>query len=337
VGKIMRRIILLVMFAIITSVNATAQLNYKNIPTEDKYPVQILESDDEVVLYKARTMRYDRLRKRLYVANSGDHNILVFDDDLKYIGSFGREGQGPGEFEQLQGMDICGSGKLVVAEWGRIQVFDESYHYLSGFPVNLYGFGAWRICVDSRDNIYINDAKSDSLFYICDYNGNQLEKFGSIYPYQYRRSIAIENRVLFYIDSHDDLFCVFENYPILRKYDREHNLVFKKNVENLPEVKWRKKWWDKRSAHRVAPNLYLAKVYFIGFCVDEQYINLSCNTGPGPEPVYVFDKLDGKLVKKLLLHPSVKDEITPGHFLECDDQYIYTIEISNMRVLRYEK
>ena len=333
----MPRIQFLFTFIFILAFGAIAQVNYKNIHTEDKYPVQILESDNEVIFNKAPTLRYDRIRKKLYVVNSGDYNILIFDEDLKYIGSFGRKGQGPCEFEYLQGMDISRSGNLVVVEWIRIQVLDESYHYLSGFPVNLPGFGAWRIGVDNSDRIYINDAKSDSLFYICDFEGNQLGKFGSIFPYTYQNAIRSENQVLFEIDENDNLFCAFVNYPILRKYNHEQNLVYEINVAKLPEVKWKKESWEKRSANRLSPNLYIGKIYFLGLCVDEHYIFLSCDSGPGPLNIYVFDKIDGCIVKKMVLYTPDKDEMTFMHSLECDDQYLYTIDGFNMRILRYEK
>ena len=54
-----------------------------------------------------------RLRDgRIVVANAGSHRLLVFDDEGKYLASWGQRGQGPGDFSGLRGSNGLGPAQL---------------------------------------------------------------------------------------------------------------------------------------------------------------------------------------------------------------------------------
>lgn len=52
---------------------------------------------------------------RMFVADSGDRRVLMFAADGTYLGSFGREGQGPGEFSSIVSMAIAGD-RIVIKD-----------------------------------------------------------------------------------------------------------------------------------------------------------------------------------------------------------------------------
>lgn len=62
---------------------------------------------------------------RVYVADSGNDRIQVFDAAGRLVAAWGREGDGPGEFQRPTGVTLDGQGHAYVADFGnhRIQKF----------------------------------------------------------------------------------------------------------------------------------------------------------------------------------------------------------------------
>jgi DNA-binding beta-propeller fold protein YncE len=101
----------------------------------------------------------------IYVSDGhgGDSNarIMKFAKDGKFIKTWGRKGNGPGEFGELHGIALDSSGRVFVADRGnsRIQIFDADGKYLTewkqfGRPSALY--------IDANDTFYVADHQSDA-------------------------------------------------------------------------------------------------------------------------------------------------------------------------------
>ena len=77
---------------------------------------------------------------RLFVSDTGNKRIQVFDKDGNFLAQIGRSGTGDGEFNEPVGVALDVDGNIYVADtWNhRIQVFDSSYKFLRAWPV-----GAW--------------------------------------------------------------------------------------------------------------------------------------------------------------------------------------------------
>ena len=81
-----------------------------------KYTGQLFTFEEEVRLHQDEERPESLLNRaynftrgpdgRYYVPDTGDNRIVVFDGDGEYVFSFGREGEGPGEFRSLQGVEI---------------------------------------------------------------------------------------------------------------------------------------------------------------------------------------------------------------------------------------
>ena len=74
----------------------------------------------------------DPHRSLIYVVDSGNNRVLVFDFQGKFVKIIGSKGQGPAEFSNPTGLDILEGGGIAVADVGntRIQIFDPDGKYV---------------------------------------------------------------------------------------------------------------------------------------------------------------------------------------------------------------
>jgi ABC-type Fe3+ transport system permease subunit/DNA-binding beta-propeller fold protein YncE len=103
-------------------------------------------------------------KDHLYVADSCNHRIQIFDGNGQWLATYGRAGSGLGELSYPYDICVDADGNQFVCEFGnsRIQVFDSQ-----GRPLEIIGGpGAapgrfnnpWSIALDSAGNLYVADA-----------------------------------------------------------------------------------------------------------------------------------------------------------------------------------
>jgi len=136
------------------------------------------------VLSKPSGIAIDRASHRLFIADTGTHQIVVLSTDGALIERIGRRGTALGEFNFPTNVAIGRDGSLYVSDTlnFRVQVFGPDLRPLGqvGQKGDLPGYFSHPkgIALDSEDHLYVIDSHFESV-QIFDPRGNLLLTFGS--------------------------------------------------------------------------------------------------------------------------------------------------------------
>jgi len=166
----------------------------------------------------------------IYISDPMANEVHAFDSDGGHLMTFGRTGQGPGDF--LRPTDIAFTGRhIIVRDSGnrRIQIFDPAGKYLSGFKV----FRSYQGLAAAGDRIYAvalapdqaRDPGSGGLIDVLDLTGRRLGTFGTFLDAALKQAVWVLHTATLTVGSDSDLWLAFNFYPVVRKYTTEGRLV----------------------------------------------------------------------------------------------------------------
>ncbi|MBA7471014.1 hypothetical protein ES707_06306 [subsurface metagenome] len=191
--------------------------------------------DETGVPYRPRAVRFDH-QGRIIVNDMGKKEILIFDKKGDFIKSFGKEGEGKGEFlGHLGGIAVDSKNRIFVVDTYnyRIQVFDKDGNFLFWFGE----FGTEKekfsepkgIVVDTDGKIYIADIVQNSIK-TFDNKGQFLDVLGEKGELIKPEWITIGKTGNIYVTHHSS-FCVNVYEPT-----GDFILSFAKQGENPGEI-----------------------------------------------------------------------------------------------------
>jgi DNA-binding beta-propeller fold protein YncE len=113
----------------------------------------------------------------LYVADTMNNRIEIFDADGQFVSAFGKNGDGPGYFSRPKGVAIDGDGHIWVADGAqdRVQVFNKEGQLLISFgghgllPGQFQGLVA--ITIDKKNRVFTTEifpGRAQQFQYVSD-------------------------------------------------------------------------------------------------------------------------------------------------------------------------
>ena len=167
---------------------------------------QLVRNIGEGVLVRPTGIAVDRAGQRVFISDTGDGNIKVFDLNGKLLDTWGQSGSGKGELNHPTFISFV-AGHLYVADSlnARIQIFDDSgRHHMSFGERGLYVGNLARpkgIALDSEGHIYVSESYYDHLL-IYDSAGAFLMSIGGSgdRPGNFYQPTGV------WVDEHDRIF-----------------------------------------------------------------------------------------------------------------------------------
>jgi sugar lactone lactonase YvrE len=121
----------------------------------------------------------------LYVCDTLNNRIEIFDADGKFISTFGKNGDGPGYFSRPKGVAIDGDNHIWVSDGmqDRVQVFNQEFQLLISFgghgllPGQFQGLVG--IAIDKNNRVFTSEiypGRVQQFRYVTDSEAEQLKK-----------------------------------------------------------------------------------------------------------------------------------------------------------------
>jgi len=228
----------------------------------------------------------------LYVLDGGNHRVQKFDSQGKYLMTFGRSGQGPGEFQLPLSIDIGEDGDIFIADWHncRLEVFSSQGKYIRSIKlktpvprIRLLHSGEIAIMNPrvGRDNSSYEESKDRSkpflpLIKIIDESSNVLRKFGEGTIFKIFPLINGGNRLVFTNDDDDNIYLTFLFQNRIERFTPDGKLVFKTSRPVPDEMH-----------HRTAKmsNVYTGITRGIGVDSQDRIWIITCTRRPTKEEI----------------------------------------------------
>lgn len=168
---------------------------------------------------------------RIYVADSRACLIHVFDPAGGHIGSFGRKGQGPGEFAFPHALSVTPGRIFVKDRFSTIKSFDAQWRYRSQLrlALSVAGFAAQNdrtlyVCrIFPVDPERREKALDEAAVFVIDEAGAVVRSFGS--PVPLVKDMNILNMAHLALDESGGIYVAYEYVPFVRKYSSSGQLL----------------------------------------------------------------------------------------------------------------
>jgi DNA-binding beta-propeller fold protein YncE len=177
----------------------------------------------------------DPQRSLIYIADSGNNRVSVFDFQGKFLKIIGRKGQGPAEFSNPTGLYVLEDGGIAVADVGnnRIQLFDREGGFVRSigtkgvqvadlifeedriYAISSFGSSGYRLDMSSEKG-------TQPLIDILDDQGDLIQAITvDDYPETHPFLRAIKHRVCLALSKDGNLYAPHFALNVIHVFDLE--------------------------------------------------------------------------------------------------------------------
>ena len=190
-----------------------------------------METEDENLMFVFPIHAAEDGEGNLYVLDSQDFCVKKYDRDGNFLLKFGRQGQGPGEFQYPMRVICSGNDHLVVDGMDSTRrIFDLSGEYAGGFTLGQYE-GMFLEAMQSGRFVGYSfsvggeNKKDNKLLKIFDIEGKTLHSFGEPMLLTRTQDTWNANFVRLAVDKKDDIYAAFIFQNRIEKYSPEGEIL----------------------------------------------------------------------------------------------------------------
>jgi hypothetical protein len=205
----------------------------------------IESTDDNILFYMPTVMAFDE-EGHIYVLDSGNHRIQKFDASGTYVATIGNQGQGPGEFQYPQSIDVDSNGMLYVSESmnrriqiltpegeeqktikmiensvGLVRAFGSEQMLMGGTGLFSFGMGM----MDEEEKALPKFLK------VLDMDGEIQRDFGEQHDFKDFLMNRMGNQFHFILDKSDNIYVAFDYQNRIEKYAPDGKLLWRSDRE----------------------------------------------------------------------------------------------------------
>lgn len=183
-----------------------------------------MESEDENLMFVFPIHAARDGDGNLFVLDSQDYCIKKFDRDGNFLLKFGRQGQGPGEFQYPMLLGIGGENRLIVQCMdSTYQIFDLVGQYIDRFTMGSYDGLFMRVMksgnvVGYSMNFSEENSRENNILKIFDLEGKTLHVFGEPKLLTNTRNSWSANFLSLSLDREDNIYASFAYQNRIEKY-----------------------------------------------------------------------------------------------------------------------
>ncbi|OGD15995.1 MAG: hypothetical protein A2W20_07675, partial [Candidatus Aminicenantes bacterium RBG_16_66_30] len=220
----------------------------------------------------------------LYVLDTGNHRVQKFSPDGKHLATFGRRGQGPGEFQYPAWLAVDGKGFIYVTDPNnqRIQVLTpdgKDHKAIKGLeqgagPVFL-GTNGELVTGAPRMRFIMNrgeetPAAPPKLVKVLDADGKPVREFGEPRDFDNEMLDNAANEALMAVDGAGQVYLAFTAQNKIEKYASDGKLLWRADRELPYSMEIKDEGEIKRDGNNVTMRLPQLNRCATGVAVDAQ-------------------------------------------------------------------
>ncbi len=210
---------------------AKSQVHQERIIKGELKSVRSVNISEELNIYRAYLLAYDQ--NQITIFDKPNYGFYQFDHNLNYIGMFGSEGRGPGEFILPMGMiiDSDGNFRVIGDQVRKISIFSPAGELLKENPLPS-GVLPYRYASIGSHTYVLFTLLGQSLFHIFNDDGELLNSFLNFRP---ESQISLTKRGFFadgYIAGTDDgvIYYVGTRNSMLKAFHSHGEMIYSRET-----------------------------------------------------------------------------------------------------------